>query len=364
MSILEKGRLEATGMANGERPEWGWFRWLDAKLQAKGQPPLPVIWQDAYLDFVRSGKSVFYGGVGLRGIKSGATSEFLLAETLLRPRKAIMGAAFVLPIIAAGKPEAAGRVMVLRHMLRSIGYTERPRVAKGEGENLVGRDEYLYSYAPNTGDGHFILLDVSDNIIQIQTKVASLAGVREYTGIGGLFDEADHVPLEAEGGGANDILDYLQARTTGQPDAHIYVVSNPTDERQVLSAACIAGDGETSYVMRLGEKGARRDEEQRKLLAEYLEMQGELGLAADKRLHERADPRAWRIATWVVHFPIIECWYRASDSAARRGEIDRLGTLFRIFGARSAGGEGGRYMDYDMAQMGLDTGKIARWEAA
>lgn len=362
MIITEAHREEAEAMARGEPPEWAWFCWLENKLQAAGNPPTPAWWQDTYLDFVRTCKRTFYAGAGLRSQKSSATTIFLLSETLFRRRKSIMGAPFVLPIIAAGKPEAGGRVMSIRTILKILGFRERERVAKGEGADLVDPGEYLYSYSPYTGDGFFALRDVSGNMVQIQTKVASLAGVREYTGIGGMFDEADHVPLEAEGGGAHDILDYLQARTTGQDGARIYVISNPTDERSLLSSACIAGDQPGSYIARLGAKGAQRDQEQRTILADFLAMNGEIGLANDKRLHEPADPKAWRIPTWAVHFPILECWERACDSASRRGEVDKLGTLFRIFGARSVGGEGGRYFDFALCQSMLDPDRIARWE--
>ena len=345
---LVQARLEAAALAGDEPPEWGYFLWLQKLLGEHGDPVLPWWWQGALLEFIRSGKMVWYVAAGLRAIKSNATTIPLLANVLLRPRKAIMGQAFVCPIIAAGKPEAGGRVLTIRYLLRDVlGWRERERKGKGESD-IVDAGEYLYSYTPHTGDGIFILRDVSDNLITIQTKVASLAGVREYTGIEGMIDEADHIPLIAEGGGAHEILDYAIARMTGQPGARIYCVSNPTHERALLSAACLAGDGSNSHIARLGIEGARHDNEERARLAAHLRAIGEHELAADERLHEAADPNGWRIPSWVGRpngSDIMQCWDLSCDSAARKGELDKLGTLFRIYGARSKGAEGASHID-------------------
>jgi len=263
-----------------------------------------------------------------------------------------MGAPFVFPIMAAGKSEAGGRVLVIRYLLREVlGWTERERKGKGSGENatdIVRAGEYLYSYSEHTGDGIFILRDVDGNIVHIITKVAALSGVREYTGCGGLMDEADHIPLIAEGGGAHDILDYMLSRLTGQPNAHLYVVSNPTHPKALLSAICGVGDGPETHVARLGEAGAALDLAERLRFREHLLSIGEHGLAKDPRLVEEADPLAWRIPSWVANpsrADILECWRRAGEGARRRGELDLLGVLFRIYGARSVGGEGASYVD-------------------
>lgn len=334
-------------MAGHDPPAAGWFYWLEQKQREHGDPTLPPWWQSEILRFIRSRKTIFAVAAGLRSIKSGASTTRALSAILMRPRKAVMGAPFVFPIMAAGKPEAGGRVLVIRHILREVlGWTERERKGKGSGADstdIVRPGEYLYSYSEHTGDGIFIFRDVDGNIIHVITKVAALAGVREYTGCGGLIDEADHIPLVAEGGGAHDILDYMLARLTGQPGATLDVVSNPTHPKALLSSICGAGDGPQTHIARLGELGAKVDGEARAMFREHLLSIGETELAADKRLLEPADPFSWRIPTWVGNPErgnILECWKLAGEAATRRGELDRLGTLFRIYGARSVGGEG------------------------
>jgi hypothetical protein len=161
------------------------------------------------------------------------------------------------------------------------------------------------------------------------------------------MDEADHIPLVAEGGGAHDILDYMLARLTGQPNAHLYVVSNPTHPKALLSAVCGVGDGPETHIARLGELGAAIDTEARQTLRNYLLSNGETELASDARLSEVSDPNGWRIPSWVANperANIVECWNKTCDAAARRGDLDKLGVLFRIYGARNKGGEGASHI--------------------
>lgn len=353
---LKQAREQAKRLAGDEPPEWGWFLWLEDRLAENDEPTIPWWWREQFKAFWRTGKRTMFAAVGLRGLKSSATCRVSMAEALFRERRPVLNAMLVLPILSALKTEAAERIMTMRAILRALRYRERERKGKGEeAADIVPVGEYAYSFNASSGLGIIDFRDASDNMVTCWARVAGMGGVRAYTGIGGIADEADHWPVVGENGkepaygGANRILDYLISRTTGQTDAHVYVVSNPTSERALLSSACMAGDGHESHIARLGDRGAEELQRAFATLAKFLKANGDDGLAMDERLHERQSPDAWRIPSCVGHEDpsrvIIEHWKQSCDSARRSGDVDRMGTFFQIYCARAIGGEGASYID-------------------
>lgn len=370
---LKRAREEARRLAGDEPEEWGFFLWLENRLAEMGEPSTPAWWTDTLKAFWRTGKRMVFAGVGLRGLKSSVTSRAAVAEMLLRERKAVLGSQFVGAVLAASKSEAAGRVLNVRSTLRALTFREMQRKNKGEDSGeIVPPKAYAYSHNAQTGMGIIEFQDADGNMVAFWVRVAGLAGVREYTGVVLLCDEWDHVPVESEYGGAHQILDYGLARLSGQKGAHAYIVSNPTHERAALSAACIAGDGPSTFIARLGERGAAEAEKAFGALSGYLAWSGEVELAKDPRLHERQDPDGWRIPSCVARpidddgrhgaeHAIISHWKLACDSARRSGEIDQMGTFFRIYCARAIGGEGASYIDPLLAQEAGTPERDAAW---
>lgn len=372
MTIDLRRWKQETDAYPGDTPEERWFRWLEGRLVTAGEPPIPWWWEQELVRFWKSGKRVFYGGVGLRGLKSSVTTRASISAALFRDRRSVMGGMLVLPILSALKVEGGGRIANIRSILRSLGFRERERKGKGEeAAEVVPPGEYTYSLNASSGLGIIDFRDASDNMVTCWVRVAGLGGVREYTGIGAIFDEWDHVPVvgddgrEPQYGGAHKILDYGIARMTGQDGAQAFVVSNPTTETACLSAACIAGDGHQSHIARLGDRGAEELERAFATLVAFLKWSGDDDLARDERLNERQDPLAWRIPSCIGHaepsVAIIEHWKQSCDSARRSGEIDRMGTFFRIYCARAVGGEGANYIDSIISR---ENGQAGRWNEA
>jgi hypothetical protein len=354
----------AETIAPGEPIEWGRFLAIDAELQRKGEPPVSRWMRDTYQAFWRSGATTLCMGVGQRGTKSTtAMRAVLLPEILLSPYTISSGAIPKWPIISANKGEAAERVRNVEHFLKMLDFSELPRTTKTTEKIGLSRGQFVVRAGMTIH-----LLDGCDNPMDIAVLDRDVGAVSGFTGRGSaLCDEMDlwdHGVNEGRVPVTEHILETLAGRGARQGATKLLMVSRLFSPDSALSVRCREGSSADKFVATLGEHGARLDLRARRWLAKYYEREARRSdvaatkrslysdLAADPRLHEDPDPRAYAIPGWAAFADgpdrddcpprvdgeerpenaIAEC--RRLAGASIRNERDILDGLFRAYGSR------------------------------
>lgn len=356
-----KSRDEARSLAPGEPEECAWLLWIEARLASEGYRPIPAWWAEAYRAFWRSGKRQMVSSVGRRGTKSSSNMRVAVVETLFRKRRPEPGTELHWPILSCDLTEAGGRFSTLRQMLVAIGLREVDKQDKVDGGSF-------FATSNNFGRGRILLWDADGHAVEFRTSPASITGVSGFTALGGTCDEVDLWRDSSTGANpAGAVFEMLRPTLKGQKGAHLYAFSAPFGERGPHTVMARQGDTELQHVSRLGEFGARLDNEARRGLARYFgekattsaltsDRQRYATYANDRRLDERADPNDVAIPSWVANptnadgegpdpvGAVLECFSLASGEAGREGG-DPLLELLARYGARPYAAGGHRLFD-------------------
>lgn len=356
---LEK-LLAAARDLPGDTPEERWAALVEQRLGAAGEPPFAEWWREARASFWRSGKAV---EVACKANRAGGTSHTVLQcavpQSLFRERKAVGDSQLAWASASATLNLANDAIALFKTGLRALGFREVKTRSKDEVKR-IGPMEFFARDGSFAMPGSVEFLDVNGNRCEYRSSVASKAGLSGFTGIGFTADEVGLWKGEAERPG--DVLDLGLSRLKGQADARASLISRSFTTQDHLHRLAMRGDNEQLLVHRLGERGARYDEEARLALRDHLRVLARAGdkaarmYAEDPRLLEEADPGSVVIPAWsalpvgdgMTHGPaaaILACWrLSASGIGLDEGELP-LDGLFRVYGGRPEGQEGQRYFN-------------------
>jgi hypothetical protein len=351
-----KARREAAAIAPGH---YGTLLWIDARCQKAKMHALDPWWAEHFRLFYASGKMEDAGRGGLRAGKSDSIPRALVNDALFSLRELDPATVGVIPIMSRDRTEATDRFTTIRQILKAIGVDAKDKKDDLEAIALPGGIGGVYeSSTLPSGGGVIRLRDSQNHKIEFRIYPARVSGAIGFTGVGGFCDEVDLWPWEDEidqatgkkqlSNPAGKVIKLLEKRFTTQPEARLYVwsASYATDSahRDLIDPRPKGGGGERDlvggdtmirYIARLGEAGARRDEVERRRLADYLaergvRMFGEGGEPSHARLLASADPLSKDIPAWVtnpIKADILRC-YGLSD--------ENLTELLGLYGGRAA----------------------------
>lgn len=321
----------------------GMLKWIDRRGQMM-RPALHAmepLWLAAFGEYYASGKLIMLARKGLRAGGSSSACPALTRCAILGRRKLDAGTIGVIPIMSATRDEADGRFVTIRSYLRACGLT--PPKKKNQDEDEGDEDGIRYEVAPGgiegtfrsrrstSGGGVIAIQDRYDHRIQFRILPALVKHGVGYTGVAGFADESDLWPNDPEHhvNPAEKILDRISERfTTTYDDAALTDPSvDPGAEMLVFSASYNAdsafkraidaamknGDRDAlTHLMRLGEIGAKRDEEARRELAAGIGSQ-------DPRLLAAGDSRSPDLPAWVFNpsESIAKCYAFSKDDLSR-----------------------------------------------
>ena len=195
---------------------------LDAKLVAKGFPPMSDWWQERLKAFYQSGKRRLVLRVGRRGGKSSTLSRLAVVEVLYGTHKVPPGDVGYFAIISTTKEEAGARLVTIRAILDAIGVGYSPVDA---GLVIHGRNLGFKVYA------------------------ATIAGVSGFTAVGFLADElAKWRDRETGANPATEVLRSLGPTMATQPSAKAILSSSPFSTIDAHAEAYDRGDTDGQMV--------------------------------------------------------------------------------------------------------------------
>jgi hypothetical protein len=343
---------EASARLAGDGPEEsGWLRQLDKRCLAVQEPPVSEWWHGTLRDFWSSGRTFLACEKGQRSQASTTFARALMVEAFMRERTLVLDQIGICSLVA----------VTTRETDTAVGRTIES-VLKALGLHAAKRDDPTpETYVATTTDWR--ALDAGQRSIAFQIRPPNKGASAAGTFVGYLADEVnlwrkDQTLKDP----ADKVLEILMGRLAFQPGAHGYHTSTPEGKDGALSTiirASVKAGSESLYVVRLGELGARRDEQARAGLRTFLARRAKEApeaatrescarWAADERLARDPDPRSSHVPTWAARGgdpveEILECW-RLVDVALRDGREggDSLDVLLHRYGAQPGGDEGRR----------------------
>lgn len=355
--MTPEGLRAAAAKMPGETHEEQWAAFVESKLVAAGEPAFSPWWRSARAEFWRSGKTV---EVACKANRAGGTHHTVLMcavpQCIFRERKAVADTQLAWANSSATLALANDSIALFKTGLRALGFREVKSRSKDEVKR-ISSGEFFARDGSTAMPGSVEFLDLAGNRCEYRSSVASKAGLSGFTGIGFTADEIGLWKGEAEKPG--DVLELGLSRLKGQRDARAHLISRSFTATDHLHRMALRGSNEALFVQRLGEGGARDDEYARRSLREYLIARAAQGdraaklFADDPRLDEDADPSSPIIPAWAAlqigdgaYGPaaaILACWRLAAAGVGLDdGEVP-LDGLFRVYGGRPDGQEGGRY---------------------
>lgn len=310
---------EANEIAPGPR---GSLAWINDRCVRAGMHDMDPWWSWSLGNYYDTDKLIFAARVGLRGAKSASICRALVRDALFDSRELDPGSVGVIPIMSSDRSEATDRFVTIRHILQACGIS--PAKSDGNGRILGGGfgGEFTSATTP-AGGGVIRLQDSQEHAIEFRIYPAKRTAAVGYTAIDGFCDEVDlWRDVETGANPADVVLDLLLKRFTTQARARLYVVSASYNPDSAHARTIAAGDTAIQYVARLGEIGARRDNEARARLAVSASI-------TDERLSAPADPLSVDVPAWVTN-PVtsIDRCYALSRN--------QLGTMLGQYGGRVA----------------------------
>lgn len=308
--------------------------WLDAKLIARGFPPLSPWWTKALTQFYASMKRWFVARVGRRGGKSSSLCRVAVAEAIWTERDLPPGTIGVFSIISVDMAEATDRIDTIEKILEALGY----RKVEGEPKD---RTEFVRSVKHSRP--RIALQDAQGHPIEFRVYPATISGVSGHTSIGSLCDEAAKWRDEKTAANpADQVLKSLMPTMTTQRAAHLFLVSSAFSTIDRHHDAISEGDTERQFVARLYADACERDRAQRREAARLLRQQASTTFSAHDRaakikaaeqLEESADKlgaTSSNVPTWIANptrtieetredEPDLEAWFREYASIPTGG---------------------------------------------
>jgi hypothetical protein len=213
-------------------------------------------WKWHFQQFYNSGKRCDVGRFGVRAAKSDSVCRVIVAESLLNIRHLEAGFIGTCAVFAQTQKEARNRLLTIRAVLSSCGFTEASAKKLGPLQMSTAADCVSLS-------------DSQGHSIAFQVFTASVAGAVGFTGISAFGDEVD---LWGGGEAANpcaQVVSTLASRFVTQPGAcfHLLSASYPDRPPSYFDEMIALGDTPLQYVARLGKVAAASDFEQRTELA-------------------------------------------------------------------------------------------------
>lgn len=316
----------------------GITRWIDRRAQAALPDPMHGLdpwWDWMFGEYFASGKRVCICRKGLRAGGSSSAMVALLAVAIGADGAIDPSVAGVVAILSSSREEATDRFTKLRKLLRACGVGPET-TAKGEPKTEDEADDEAEvmpdgiggtykSKKSLSGGGIVKVLDRNGQEIEFRILPAMRRSVIGWTGRAVFLDETSMWPDDPDThvNPAGEIIKLAIKRCTTQPEARIFIFSATYQERDAHAQRVDMGDTSAQFLARLGEMGAKRDEEARHALA------ARIG-STDARLVEPGDPLSPNIPAWVGNpskSPIFDC-YRDSD--------DHLGDMLGLYGGRPA----------------------------
>ncbi len=349
----------------------GLLKWIDARgqMMRPALHPITPLWMGEIGNYYGSRKLIFLIRKGLRAGGSSTACPILVRCGLFAPSEMDAGTIGMIPIMSSSRDEADGRFVTIRSYLRAIGLTPPRKGKRGADEDFDNEspddDGIYYTVPPGgirgtfqskrsaSGGGIIAITDSLKQRIQFRILPALVKHGVGYTGRAGLADEPDLWPNDPEHhvNPAERILDRVSERFTTffdnrreDPGAEMIISSasyhaDSAHKRavdEVLKAEARGADATPeelerialTYLARLGDDGARVDEESRRRLAAVK------GLT-DPRLFAPADPRSPDLPTWAFNpAETIEKCYSFS-----KGNISRMLAKYGGRAAENAGVE-------------------------
>lgn len=308
--------------------------WLDAKLVARGFPPISAWWALVLTQFYASGKRWFVARVGRRGGKSSTLCRVAVAEAIWTERDLPPGTIGVFSIISVDMAEATDRIDTIEKILEALGY----RKIEGEPQS-----KFEFSRSAKNNRPRIALQDAQGHPIEFRVYPATIAGVSGHTSIGSLCDEAAKWRDEKTAANpADQVLKSLNPTMTTQRAAHLFMVSSAFSTIDRHHDAISDGDDDRQYVARLYADACERDRTQRLEAARMLRLQASATFSAHERasrikaaeqLEESAaklDATSTDIPTWIANptrtieetrldEPDLETWFREYASIPTGG---------------------------------------------
>lgn len=326
----EKGwvavRAEAARLFPSEPdPHYRFLLWMNHRRAMAGMHRLDPLWLGSFRDFYASGKPVMVSRKGLRAGGSVSACCAFTCDALDTIREVDPGTILVFPIMSSSRDEATDRFFTIRRMLRACGVAPKKGDDEEAAEVLPGGVGGIYeSKRSLSGGGIIALEDSQGHKLEMRILPAMRRAAVGYTGGGFFLDETDLWPADSElhVNPADVVIEDVFKRITTQPTARGYIFSASYYAESAHSRRVDLGDTSAQFLMRLGEEGARRDNEARASLA------SKIG-STDPRLLAPADPRSPDLPAWVFNpsqSPIARC-YQLSD--------DKLSPMLGLYGGRA-----------------------------
>ncbi len=308
--------------------------WLDAKLVARGFPPMSAWWSLVLTQFYASGKRWFVARVGRRGGKSSTLCRVAVAEAVWTERDLPPGTIGVFSVISVDMAEATDRIDTIEQILIALGY----RKTEGEPSD---RTEFVRTVKHSRP--RIALLDSQGHPIEFRVYPATISGVSGHTSIGSLCDEAAKWRDEKTAANpADQVLKSLMPTMTTQRSAHLFMVSSAFSTIDRHHDAISEGDTERQFVARLYADACERDRVQRLEAARLLRQQSLATFSAHERAAKikaaeqledsasKLDATSTNIPTWIANptrtiaetredEPDLETWFREYASIPTGG---------------------------------------------
>lgn len=286
----------------------GRLRAIEIVLSSSGFHPMSPFWDEQFELFYKSKKLQFTGRIGRRGGKSSDVCRAAVSEVVGTERALPPGESGTCPIISHTMPEANDRLDTIEAIIKALAFRQVEKIPEEFG---------TYQRTTELGRKLIRTLDVKRNVVEWVVFPASINGVSGFTAICALCDEASKWRDDKTGANpASVVLASLRPCFATQPDAHLYLISSAFSTIDAHHDAIEEGDTDIQYLVRLGERGACSDIEQRmravhafETQAQLLEQQGKqinasIATRRAKSLRDSVaniDPLSPNISTWVAN---------------------------------------------------------------
>lgn len=311
----------------------GQLAWVEKRCALVKRHPIDEVWLHNYNRFFE-GKWLILGILaGLRAGKTTSSLRAILPGALFGKHKVEAGEIAGIPIMSASTKLATMNLNEVEITLQACGMAPSRRGAEGFAVMPGGVGGTYRLTNSSSGGGVIEFINAHGAKVRVMCMAANVASAVGYTAIGAFLDETEvWRNAKTAANPATEVIDAVQQRATTTFETAKIIVSSSyypdiaarrkaaakgTDHRGAHQQLIEAGDTETTYIAKLGEVGAQRDNEARWTLARKIG-------SNDPRLLSAADPNSPSIPAWAARQDLdIYTLY-----LQRRGDISSLLSLY------------------------------------